>query len=300
MMTQRFHVPILALAMVGTFHAGSAIAGPTGVNCATSDVQVTSASRYDGLSADANLVDVSGALSLPMHAANCAGGFSGNDMPKPSVNLGYLGDGLLNGAGQQPGGDVLFPGGAFLTDTYPASDLNGNGEATDPGWIMLGRVDTQGNEPGNFAPEKIGGDDNIVWASFFSITVDGAGIGTWAFTPDPEVAQRAESLLGKNYFDQFALIFKSGNAFAVYNFTAEQFGVSSPSADDHIFHFFGTYDTTGTLLAGANGNPAGLSHVSLWARDPSNTTSIPEPSMLGLLGLALLGMGFVRRRSRQD
>ena len=108
------------------------------------------------------------------------------------------------------------------------------------------------------------------------------------------MAQRAFSLLGKNYFDQFAIVFKAGNGFAVYDFTAAQFGVTHPSADEPIFQFFGTYDTSDTLVAGQGG--AGFSHASIWARDPGGGFTVPEPGTLGLLGIALLGFGVARRR----
>ena len=146
-------------------------------------------------------------------------------------------------------------------------------------------------------------------SSFFSITVTGAGTGTWALTPDATVAQRAFSVLGKNYFDQFAIVFKAGNAFAIYDFTAGQFGVTHPSADEPVFNFFGTFDTSGTLrVGGPNGikNPAGISHVSIWARDPDfaelepgTRSTVPEPGTLGLLCIALLGLGITRGRRTQ-
>lgn len=268
---------------IGALHSGAASAAV----CNVSDVQVTHVGQYSSTSADATLT------WMPVgtvNAAACAGAFGGNDQPKPKENLGYAGDGLLNGAIQQtPPNANLFPGGAF-NHLYTATDLNGDG-VNDPGWIMLGRT----GDGGQFNPEAIGGDSSIVLSSFFTVTTTGQGKGTWSFTPDAAVASRASAVLGDNYFDQFALVFKLANAFVVYDFTGAQFGVTDPSASDPIFTFSGTFDISDTTKGG-------LSHVSLWARDPSSsvTTQLPEPGLLGLLGIATLGFALSRRRIAKD
>lgn len=278
-----------AALVLGALHTGTALAAPL-TACSTSDVKVTSVGQYSSTSADATIT----MSNVPaVNAAACAGGFSGNDMPLPTTNLGYAGDGLLNGAAQTTGqqaGNVPFPGGAFNT-LYSYSDLDGDGQADDPGWIFLGRVNF-GDGGTGFEPAAIGGDASIVLASFFSVTLTGAGKGIWSFTPDATVAARALEELGKNYFDQFALVFKQSTQFAAYDFTAAQFGIAQPSADDPIFNFGGTFDVSNTL------RPAGLSHISLWARDPgfTSTTELPEPGSLALLGLGALGLAAYRKR----
>lgn len=279
---------MLAAVTAATLAGGLLPAVANAAQCSVNDVQVTAVGQYSSTSADASLTWMG--VQQPISAAACAGGYAGNDMPKPQENLGYAGDGLLNGAPQQtPPNANLFPGGAF-NNLYSYSDLDGDGQVNDPGWIMLGRT---GEEGVGFTPEAIGGDTTIVLSSFFSVTLTGKGVGTWSFTPDATVAERASALLGKNYFDQFVLVFKLANEFVAYDFIAEQFGVTHPSADDPIFTFTGTFDLSNTLKGG-------LSHVSLWARDPggSTTTSVPEPGTLALLGLATLGLAFVRRRTQ--
>lgn len=273
------------------------------VSCNTADVKITSVSRYSDTTSDATLSTIT-PPGATWNAANCAGAFSGNDGFYPSTNLGYAGDGLLNGGPQNQSGSTLFPGGAFITPQYPLQDLNKDGQVNDPGWIMLGKFEQQTkNGPWAFSPSTVGGSSAIVLGSFFTATVTGAGTGTWAFSPDATVAQRTSTLLGRNYFDQFALVFKAADSFSVYDFTPAQFGMEAPEVDDPVMNWSGTYDVSGTLRTGGKDglkNPAGLSHISLWVRDPTQTAQtshVPEPSTLALLGLSAAALIRTRRQA---
>lgn len=295
-MKTKFQYACGVMTVAGALFSGAAHATLTGLPCSTSDVTVTSVAQFSSTS---NTAVLGTPVNTAINSAACLGAYVGNDAFYPTTNLGYAGDGILNGGAQNQSGEILFPNppGAFVTPTYPLHDLDGDGQVNDPGWIMLGKFEpVRGNWI--FSPNAVSGDTSIVLSTFFSATMTSAGVGTWAFTPDATVAQRASALLGKNYFDQFALVFKAGDEFAVYDFTAEQFGVAHPSADDPILNFFGTYDTRTTLKVGGsdgNKNPAGLSHISIWVRDPGARNQVPEPGMLVLFGVAALGLVAVRK-----
>lgn len=282
-MKKKLATGLLAIAMSSLFVSGAAQAVP----CSTSSVNVTGISIAGGSSVSPST----------FAAAECAGAYPGNAIPLPGthggLNLGYYGDGLFNGAAVGGGGNASFPNGIFY-DQYQAveQDLNQDG-TKDPGWIYLGKwIPSVG-----FAAASIGGTNNIVLSSWFSMTQNAAGTGgTWSFTPDANVVSRAAGVLGNSLFDQFALSFMSGSTFAAYDFTGAAFGL--PLSSSTIFNFTGSWDMSTTLLNG--GGKAGfLSHVDLYARDPNGGSAVPEPGILALLGGAMMSGIFLRRRSAQ-
>lgn len=301
------------MAGFGMFASSSANATSvpnTYMNCARSDVQMTTMQQYSGISPTATLG--ANLLSAPKIATACTGDYQGNDGFYPTTNLGYYGDGLVNGGTQVSTGAQLFPNGMF-SNYYTAANLNPwQDNIPDPGWIQLGsyvRDDKTGKW--SFQLSSIGGVNGILNPNIFSIDFTTDHSGKWALTPDAMIAQRAAPLLGKNYFDQFALVFKSGSAFAAYDFTALDLGIPA-DATKPIYDFSGTWDMSNTLTSSCHTEkddgktvtkcePAGLSHITLYARDPAaNIQRVPEPASLALASLGLIALGWNRRRRPLD
>lgn len=229
--------------------------------------------------------------SHPQTNAAACSSFSGSANFTPKTNLGYAGDGVLNGSNPS-----AFQGGAFITASQ-LQDLHGDGSANDPGWIMLGQYNMGNGNCGNFIPSAIDPEQssNIAQMGFFSATEahrkgkdsgNGLGHGTWSFTPDAQVAQRAAAILGANWFDQMALAFKLGNDYVAYDFTTAQFRQTLTSSSP-IMQWSGTYDVS-TFQKGSD-----FSQITFWIRDPaglSNVSAAPEPASMALVGLGMLGI----------
>lgn len=250
---------------------------------------------------------------LPLNAAQCYETIDGNDTsstisPVSTTNLGWKNDGYLNTAYDGLWGET----GAFTT-AAELQDLKTPGVFVDPGWIYMGK---------STANTFVGGTSSNGTTSYTYINTlftlkncrdadgvldadcNGTGLvkGEWQLKPPANNPAALLELLGSNrFFDAIALVFKSGNTHAIYNFSVNQLGLPigiGTSYENLVFG--GVWDMTDVLRTGGKDglkNPAGLSHISVWGRDPSGgepPTVVSAPGSLGLLGIALLLL--VRRR----
>ena len=250
------------------------------------------------------------------YAAGCLGGYDGNDMPLPTLNLGYRGDGLFNGAPQSVGNadPTLTSGlnewwidGAFKPELQALQDPNA---AVDPGWIYLGKFEQDGNSDEwskDFA--KLGGVVDFAELLDFGIRCDSDGAGpvtgancngssgNWYLTPFFDVPELVAPLLGDNFFTQFALVFKAGADFITYNFTLDSMEIDPATVGTGLrpYVFEGGFNFS-DVLVNNGGNSAGLSHFSIYALDPTgNSTTISEPAAILILGLGLIILSLRRR-----
>jgi len=263
--------------------AGHIPAGP----CSVDDVQLDSIQLLDG----------SPAVNVPpVSSSECYGAFTGNNslFTKPTNgNLGYDDDGWLNSE------SAFWPGPGAFIEEGDLLDLDGDGDMDDPGWIYLGKDDGAGFK-GETSTDGVNSytfiDDLLTMSNCLdkddnsTSCVGGDAVkGDWSWTPPATNPQELLDLLGGLFFDQVAIIFKSGRQFAMYNFTIGDLGLDPVLAGDFNYAFSGTWDMSGTL------GKHGLSNYSLWARDPITETEIPEPATLALFSLLILWIA-VRQR----
>lgn len=210
-------------------------------------------------------------------------------------NIGLTGDGLFNGEGDITGYDPAFMDPQFGLEYL---DIDNDGQATDPGWIMLGSQDVGQS----FDKMSILGNEGVINDGIFDSTCTSSDCtsGTWRLTPDEDIPSRwftaleGAGITNIGFFDAFSIVLKGGNGYSAYLFTAESLGISDLTK---VHQFAGTF-LMGDLTNGG-GNTPGLSHISVWAHDPTlEQTQIPEPSTLALLGTALIGFGWQKGRRR--
>lgn len=252
------------------------------IACSVDDVQITTVQ----LLTDGDPIDVD-VPNLPISASSCLAveGVNNsffNASFLSNSNLGYDEDGWLN---QGALNDWWSGPGAFIDDS-DLLDLDGDKQVDDPGWIYVGK-----DEGNGFVGETSQNEDTSYTFENDLITFDNGGIGAksgeWQYSPPKNNPPQLLELLGGDFFDQVAVVFKAGNGFAMYNFTLSDLGLDPVLAGDFNFAFSGTWNIDNTL-------GHALSNMSFWARDPVKATEVPEPSTLGLLFLS--GLFLLRRK----
>jgi hypothetical protein len=271
-------------------------------SCNPEYAQLTSIKEVSAAANPADGVVLSGELLVngPYDATSCLV-FDGNDDPSdPVINIGQNGDGLLNTT-YGPGDSLFF----IEPDELQNLDDMPFGVADDPGWIQLADVDQDLNvnydQSGPVVPDGLFLDiDALLDMSF---TCVGGNLGDcteveWVIQTDPYIIEQVQQLLGEATFDHLAFSIKVGDSFIIYDFDFVDIFDTEPG-----LNFLTPYQLSGSLYTGdflnRNNNPQGISHLSVWARDPADSSVVvSEPSTLGIIILAIFG-GVISRLSRR-
>ncbi|MRV76663.1 PEP-CTERM sorting domain-containing protein [Duganella sp. FT92W] len=244
-----------------------------------------------------------------IQATSCIGVYSSpnniNSYNADQPNLGYLGNGLLNGEKNSLGNALVSPT-QFIT-TSQLQDLNpATSGAIDPGWVQLGTLASNGGTLSTYNVTPTGGPafnlSNVMsYTQTVTNTTTGGGMpggiaGTWALTLNPNIVAilNAAGLFQRSSFDHLAFELKAGSNWAVYDFDFNAIGgfdLTKP------YSMSGTFNLN-DFRNSQNNADQNISQLTVWARDPvvEQTTTIPEPGVLGLFGIGLLSLAGLRRR----
>jgi hypothetical protein len=237
-------------------------------------------------------VGVAGVLTVPAHAATQL------ELTDVYYN-GVASNSATASAGIYEGNDTGYnaPGGPSVPDGSPIIDLlNGGGFAylwTSPNTAPTG--------PAEFT-------DPI-----FSVIDNAKGVYGTAVDADPfTFLGKAEGTDGDGVFVENFNIDGNGTTHTLtFNETFSGSFVVAVKADGGIalYAFADAVDVTSVTLSSLNfinpnnGNPIGISHISVWIGDvtpPEAPGDMPEPASLAIwgLGLGLFGMGARRRMQK--
>jgi hypothetical protein len=246
---------------------------------------------------------------------------SSNPYSPGDPNIGYLGDGLLNG--EDGWVDPLY-----FQEEEDLYELMGE---TASGWIHLWGAEYDVGLGGSYSIVDASGAsaidlyqdgdakgdynaidlEDLLQISFACDSGGECNAGTWSLWVDPDTVQIVEDLLGVRAFDHLLIELKYGSAsseggWALYDwdfpYMLEQAalyeavnGVGSSGFDLANFDFETAYTFEGTWQTESGQE---LSYVNIWAHDPTGAEEVPEPATIALLGLSLAGIGFARKKKQ--
>jgi len=245
------------------------------------------------------------------YSTDCRGLFDGNDDQTVTYstgrNIGELNDGLLNG------GSPYLNGLEFINPATDLLDIDGNGDATDPGWIHLGKFEDINDDKDiydwktnysditsydNSKTINIGDVLELTFTCDPQDEMNDCKKVNWSLTTDKDIVDTVQDILGKSTFDHLAFSVKTGQNWAVYDFDFNQiFGNEIFGLGNNVFDFTTAYALSGQLSLGEDFGK-GMSHINVYARDPAQiTTTIPEPSTIAIFGLSLIGLSLRRKQA---
>lgn len=277
---------VLALSSITIVASSGAYAAS--ISCGeNSNVQLTGITVSSAATPNPNPNLLAGSPNRVYNSYACTG-FSGNDseLADSSPNIGLRNMGLLNFDSTQ-GSDYSYN---LLIEESDLQAIGDPNVAEDPGQIYLGK-----QEGAEFDYSSVLGNE---LDQFLSIDFDSIGekSGTWSVGVDFGAIPDIESFLGRASFDHLAIVLKAGPQFAIYDFNFKDIFASEYAAGN-VLDFRTEYTFSGTWQTNDLGNK-GLSHATVWARDPLPPEEVSAPGVFGLLGLSLFGIA-VRRRNRK-